>query len=170
MVNASDSFLLRFSMIRSMQRKWLDVSIMSSTLTVSSFSTPIVLVSKMYVSGRRSDGCPQCCWSCRSAPPVICDRYRLCNRYAFCPRVFQRGWMVLSLLSRRTWAWSRSRDIPCLSGQKRAIYAPLRAVIPDAAFGQVPQLCGLLYFMTSTHLGALNKAQRNKIRPVSTPV
>ena len=62
------------------------------------------------------------------------------------------------------------RDIPCLSGQKRAIYAPLCAVIPDAAFGQVPQLCGLLYFMTSTHLGALNKAQRNKIRPVSTPV
>ena len=37
------------------------------------------------------------------------------------------------------------RDIPCLSGQKRAIYAPLRAVIPDAAFGQAPQLCGLLY-------------------------
>ena len=60
--------------------------------------------------------------------------------------------------------------VPCLSGQKRAIYAPLCAVIPDAAFGQVPQLCGLLYFMTSTHLGALNKAQRNKIRPVSTPV
>ena len=36
-------------------------------------------------------------------------------------------------------------DIPCLSGQERAIYAPLRAVIPDAAFGQAPQLCGLLY-------------------------
>ena len=111
-MNASDSFLLRFSMMRSMQRKWLDVSIMSSTLTVSSFSTPIVLVSKMYVSGRRSDGCPQCCWSCRSAPPVTCDRYRLCNRYAFCPRVFQRGWMELSLLSRRTWAWSRSKGYP----------------------------------------------------------
>ena len=59
------------------------------------------------------------------------------------------------------------RDIPCLSVQKRAIYAPLCAVIPDAAFGQVPQLRGLLYFMTSTHLGSLNKAQRNKIRHVS---
>lgn len=30
-----------------------------------------------------------------------------------------------------------------------------------------PQLRGLLYFMTSTHLGSLNKAQRNKIRHVS---
>lgn len=36
-------------------------------------------------------------------------------------------------------------DIPCLSGQERALYAPLRAVIPDAAFGQVPQFRGLLY-------------------------
>jgi len=37
------------------------------------------------------------------------------------------------------------RDIPRLSGQERALYAPLRAVIPDAAFGQAPQHCGLLY-------------------------
>ena len=37
------------------------------------------------------------------------------------------------------------RDIPRLSGQERAIYAPLCAVIPDAAFGQVPQFRGLLY-------------------------
>ena len=36
-------------------------------------------------------------------------------------------------------------DIPCLSGQECALYAPLRAVIPDAAFGQAPQLRGLLY-------------------------
>lgn len=36
-------------------------------------------------------------------------------------------------------------DIPCLSGQERALYAPLRAVIPDAAFGKVPQFRGLLY-------------------------
>lgn len=48
-----------------------------------------------------------------------------------------------------------------------AFYAPLNAVIPDASFGQVPQLRGLLYFMTSTHLWSLNKAQRNKIRHVS---
>ena len=33
--------------------------------------------------------------------------------------------------------------------------------------GRNPQLRGLLYFMTSTHLGSLNKAQRNKIRHVS---
>ena len=37
------------------------------------------------------------------------------------------------------------RDIPCLSRQERTIYAPLCAVIPDAAFGQAPQLRGLLY-------------------------
>ena len=37
------------------------------------------------------------------------------------------------------------RDIPCLSGQERALYASLRAVIPDAALGQAPQLRGLLY-------------------------
>ena len=36
-------------------------------------------------------------------------------------------------------------DIPCLSGQERALYAPLCAVIPDASFGQVPQFRGLLY-------------------------
>ena len=36
-------------------------------------------------------------------------------------------------------------DIPCLSRQERAIYAPLRTVIPDASFGQVPQFRGLLY-------------------------